>query len=1295
MTLQSSSQINSGSIDPSYPAAGETQSSQGFRTNFYNIQAALSTAAQEITLLNGVVNSLSGASVTFTGDATSSQAISLTGQVTIDLSLSSINSQTQVFNSSLDDITMSIGTDGRVTVSSVTAITGGEQSLTPKYTTVKNSSGTSISSISIPSFKVSSTGRVDTSSISTIDIDNFGIFGYAVKANSVIYSNSAGTTDYLNVTSPYYVLMSDSNSNIVWNKLNISHLAGVEIGTPTAGQSLVYDGTNWVPTTLSGDGDNITGSNGINVAISGDNATVSLGYNNLTSGTPTTSEIIAIYNSTSSSYSAVTISQIADIIGSNSSTSLENDSSPTLSANLNLNGHNIVSNGNISIQTTSGTVSVGSLKFPSSLPSSTSVLVCDTSGNITWGTSSSTGSGTITVGAGLSLTSSSSTDEIDLAIERLQVWDAGSGTSSMNPGDMLLVYTNPLSTATQTTNPGSGNQGYCYITPSNIVNYMKGSFIYNSTLSSDLILNGHNISSGHSITISNTSPAVSGSATNISIAAGNNIYVSGSTISTTATTQANITAPTVLIEGSSSGSQGTITVTDAIQIIGDSVTVSSTGPMNVAANSLSSVVGTSVENYTSSFTQEFSGTPFITRNSTALTIGESSVATNINGQSLVVTSPETTITSTTSLLMVSDEITMGSGSNPALVIENNEIITVNVGNYSLTVNGEGTVAYSDEYTIYCSEEGAATALSFSNGSINCTSSDSGGDSVNLAIQPSSISMSCATSSNSSTITVSPTSVILSAETVQIGAAVWPVGATPVNSYLTTDSTGKLVWETIASNSSVSISKLQDDVDTNTSDISTNKTNIATNTRNIATNTANIATNTTDITNLTSRVSASETNISNITTTNNSLQTSITKLQTATSGLSTSGTSYVGQIDSSTVTVDGTATKLSTIISGIDTNLSNITDKALSAVQLSTTNSSTSDTSTVITLTGKTTSTDVVTIYLNPTQVSTTVSNGTSVSVMEISPTMIELAIAYSGTSTSESLIINGGLNYNYTAGSNKNSIVAQNGMISISSISDSKGASIICSDENIILETSNSSGSIVPVFQYNGTDAEFSESGLILNPTTSVPSSTTSAGTLGQIVFDDTNGILYRCTTTGTDGNATWEKFYSTPYAPYAANNSNGMYTSNEGYGISMGLTSNDIVTRTSSLTPNSLTVGTLTASPPGACGILGFSDSGLSLTIFDSDSHEVILGVTSGGFNYTAGGEANYRVECINGNIVLQADNGSIVVDAGQAAPSSTTDAGTKNEIRFDDSYMYRCVTGGAAGSAKWVRFPIDSTWT
>lgn len=51
--------------------------------------------------------------------------------------------------------------------------------------------------------------------------------------------------------------------------------------------------------------------------------------------------------------------------------------------------------------------------------------------------------------------------------------------------------------------------------------------------------------------------------------------------------------------------------------------------------------------------------------------------------------------------------------------------------------------------------------------------------------------------------------------------------------------------------------------------------------------------------------------------------------------------------------------------------------------------------------------------------------------------------------------------------------------------------------------------------------------------------------------------------------------------------------------------------------------------------------------------------------------------------------------IKAYYPAPSSTTDEGTDGELRFDNNYMYRCVTGGAAGAAKWVRFPIDSTWT
>lgn len=57
---------------------------------------------------------------------------------------------------------------------------------------------------------------------------------------------------------------------------------------------------------------------------------------------------------------------------------------------------------------------------------------------------------------------------------------------------------------------------------------------------------------------------------------------------------------------------------------------------------------------------------------------------------------------------------------------------------------------------------------------------------------------------------------------------------------------------------------------------------------------------------------------------------------------------------------------------------------------------------------------------------------------------------------------------------------------------------------------------------------------------------------------------------------------------------------------------------------------------------------------------------------------------------------NTAFVATTMLAVPTSPTDEGALGELRFDytSGMMYYCITAGAAGAAKWVRFPIDTTW-
>lgn len=71
------SQINATNIDITYPVAGQDNDTQGFRTNFTNIQNNLATAASEITALQTSVAS----APLFTAVPASSSALGTAGQI--------------------------------------------------------------------------------------------------------------------------------------------------------------------------------------------------------------------------------------------------------------------------------------------------------------------------------------------------------------------------------------------------------------------------------------------------------------------------------------------------------------------------------------------------------------------------------------------------------------------------------------------------------------------------------------------------------------------------------------------------------------------------------------------------------------------------------------------------------------------------------------------------------------------------------------------------------------------------------------------------------------------------------------------------------------------------------------------------------------------------------------------------------------------------------------------------------------------------------------------------------------
>jgi hypothetical protein len=82
------SQINPSSIDITYPIAGQDNDSQGFRTNFKNIQTGLETARSEITALQSDLTT-ANANIAVKGIETVQYEVPVTG-ATITISSASV-----------------------------------------------------------------------------------------------------------------------------------------------------------------------------------------------------------------------------------------------------------------------------------------------------------------------------------------------------------------------------------------------------------------------------------------------------------------------------------------------------------------------------------------------------------------------------------------------------------------------------------------------------------------------------------------------------------------------------------------------------------------------------------------------------------------------------------------------------------------------------------------------------------------------------------------------------------------------------------------------------------------------------------------------------------------------------------------------------------------------------------------------------------------------------------------------------------------------------------------------------
>jgi hypothetical protein len=119
------SQINTSTIDITYPIAGQDNDTQGFRTNFSSIVANFTTAALEITALQANVALFTAGTVTgnlaIAGNVTLSSVIQLANLTQTQVSaISSPQNGMMVYNSTYGNVqayTSHLGRWGNVVIS--------------------------------------------------------------------------------------------------------------------------------------------------------------------------------------------------------------------------------------------------------------------------------------------------------------------------------------------------------------------------------------------------------------------------------------------------------------------------------------------------------------------------------------------------------------------------------------------------------------------------------------------------------------------------------------------------------------------------------------------------------------------------------------------------------------------------------------------------------------------------------------------------------------------------------------------------------------------------------------------------------------------------------------------------------------------------------------------------------------------------------------------------------------------------------------------------------------------------
>lgn len=318
------SNINTSGINSAFPYAGQDNPSNGFRTNWAQISSNLNIAHDEITALQNQVGGVTAnLTLTLAGDVIAPTTV-LPGGATMTTSLKSRGIGSQTYDSTKQDVSLSVNDSGIITGFTITnASTTGSTSYPISITNVSTSNGTSVSEIVLPEFSVSPNGKIVSSDNKII---NFGLFGLNLKHGSVIVGNSNNQSDLVSPTGAKQVLFYDG-SNTSFQSLSITDFADIDFTGAATGQVLTYNGTKWVPETVQSEG-------GFNP-------------NSIKVETSVPSDASFIISETDSSgnvtLESVTNSEMLSYLNSNINFKLVNDTSPQLGGTLDLNGKNIIS----------------------------------------------------------------------------------------------------------------------------------------------------------------------------------------------------------------------------------------------------------------------------------------------------------------------------------------------------------------------------------------------------------------------------------------------------------------------------------------------------------------------------------------------------------------------------------------------------------------------------------------------------------------------------------------------------------------------------------------------------------------------------------------------------------------------------------------------------------------------------------------------------------------------------------------------------------------------------------------